>query len=57
MGKPFRDWKVSAAYIDGSVINSTLQGPYELEEVKARFGLEGRDVLWYNIYEIKNEKQ
>lgn len=53
MGKPVRVWAVSAEKGDGTTIEECITGQLSIEDVKARFGLSGPDVLWYNIDEVK----
>lgn len=54
--KPFRKWRVTAKEVSCELpIHTELHGPFDIDDVKDHFGLEGNDVEWYNIEEIKNE--
>lgn len=58
MAKKYRYWKVKIKEVNNpSVITTGMYGPYELEDVRAHFGLDAPDVEWYTIEEEKGGKE
>ena len=53
MSKPVRHWKVSIKETSVAVLHTEMHGPFDLEDVRAHFGCEEPDVIWYTIEEIK----